>query len=732
MKKSFLLSLFLALGTIASAQIQGIVFGSHAGKREPVEFAKIRLKQDGSGATTDEKGRFELVLPRELPDTLIIYASGYYTDTIVVTKDDRFTGMEITLYGEEELEEFVVEYKRGSHNVSRLKPLLVEELGEGELKKAACCNLSESFETNATVDVNITDAISGAKKIQLLGLDGVYTQMQMENIPFLNGLEGSFGVNTVPGTWVESIQITKGTGTVVNGYESMAGLINVEFRKPSTMQKLYVNGYGNILGRGELNIHGGQLIGKKWSTGTFAHVSGMQMETDRNNDGFRDMPLNKTASFLHRWAYEGERFESQFGVNAYYDERKGGQLSDIANRYDATTTNRHVDAFAKTGFLFPKKPYQSIGVVYQFKAHELSGQFGPRSFSGEEYRGYVNVIYDGILGSTTHKIKIGASGVGQDLTQRLDTIVLKRPTITPGVFSEYTYTGTRLIAVVGARYDYQEEFGSQFSPRVHLKFTADEYTDIRLTTGKAWRLPNLVIDNSSLLATSKTWILPATVQQEVVWNSGISVVRQAKLWKREASISADFYHARFQRQLVIDRDQSMDTFFFSFQEGVSFSNTLQTEVSVMPLQTVTVRLAYKWLQVKANYDGTLQQQVMVPQHRGLFNIAYASRNKRWEVDATLSVYGKTRLMDVRLPDGTMEHGAESKRVPQVLAQVTHHFKSFDVYVGGENLANFTQKNPIISADDPYNSAFDATRVWAPVLGTVIYAGFRYEIKRPKQ
>lgn len=731
MKILFITGIFLLLFQSVSAQVQGIVFGMENDRKTPLEFAKVYLKHARSGATTDEQGRFELILPKQLPDTMIISAFGYRNDTIVVTKEDRFAGFEIVLFNNTVLDEVVIEYRQSTHTISRLNPLHVEELGEGELRKAACCNLSESFETNATVDVNFTDAISGAKKIQLLGLDGIYTQMQMENIPFLNGLESSFGMNTVPGTWVESIQITKGTGSVVNGYESMAGLINVEFRKPSTMQRLYVNGYGNSLGRGELNIHGGQVLGKKgaWSTGTFAHISALQQEIDRNNDHFLDVPLNKTGSFLHRWEYTGNRFESRFGVSGYYDERNGGQLQRVANRYNASTTNRHVEAFAKTGFLFPKKPYQSIGVVYQLRAHDLLGIFGQRFFRGEEYRGYVNAIYDGIIGSTTHKIKIGASGVAQQLDQQLDTTAYLRQTLTPGVFTEYTYTGTRLTAVLGARYDYQTDFGGQFSPRIHLKWLADEYTDIRITTGKAWRLPNVIVDNSSLLATSKVWSLPQEIRQEIVWNSGISAVRRMDWWNRDASISADFYHARFQRQLIVDRERSVDTFFFEFQNNASFSNTFQTELSFSPTRTLTLRFAYKYLQVVANYDGQQRQQVMIPKHRGLFNIAYFSRNKRWEADATFSLYGKMRLHDVHLSDGTMISGQESKRVPQLLAQVTHHFKKFDLYVGAENLANFTQSNPIISADDPYNAAFDATRVWAPILGTVVYAGFRYELKR---
>ncbi|MDR0800936.1 carboxypeptidase-like regulatory domain-containing protein [Fluviicola sp.] len=732
--KYFFFGFFLFVISFSHAQLQGIVFGIKNERKIPLKQAKVILRKAQTQVYTDEKGRFEIILSKELPDVLVVFAQGYESDSVMVTKSDRYTGMEIDLFESDELDEVVVEFKQDSKTFSRLKPLQVENLGEGELKKAACCNLSESFETNATVDVSFTDAVSGAKKIQLLGLDGVYTQLQMENIPFLTGLESSFGLNSVPGTWVESIQITKGTGSVVNGYESMAGLINVEFRKPKTMQRLFVNGYGNMLGRAELNVHGGQIINDKWSTGTFAHVSALQSEWDINRDGFRDAPLSKSGSFMNRWEYNGKKFETRFGINAYYDQRQGGQLYGTTIRYKAETTNQHAEFFAKTGFLFPNKPYQSFGVVYQFKYHESDGLYGLRNFGGRELRGYINAIFDGIIGTTAHKYKMGLSVVGQDLQQQLDSANFNRNVITPGAFFEYTYTGTRLTLVAGMRADYQTAFSDQkekfqFSPRVHAKYALDEYTDIRITTGKAWRLPTVVMDNSSLLATSRTWVVSSSNEQEEVWNSGISVIRSMRWWNRATSISVDFYYARFNKQLIIDRERSTDSIFFGFQSNVSRSSTFQSELSFMPWRTITFRLAYKYLEVKASYAGSLRQQVMIPPHRVLFNVAFASRNKKWEIDGTVSVYSPMRLPDVTMPDGTHLTNEKSQVVPVGLAQVTRHFKHWDLYVGGENLFNFRQKNPIVSANNPYDPTFDATRVWASVMGTVVYAGFRYEIKR---
>jgi outer membrane cobalamin receptor len=731
MKYIFML-LVLLLSLEVNAQLEGAVFGIQQGAKKPINKAELTIREANIRVYTDDQGKFSIILPKQLPVWLVVKAPGFESDSVQLTKEDRFNGMEILLFEANSLEEVTVEFKRDSKSISRLNPILVESLGEEEFKKAACCNLSESFETSATVDVNLTDAISGAKKIQLLGLDGVYTQLQMENVPFLTGIEGAFGMNSVPGTWVESIQITKGTGSVSNGYESLAGLINVEFKKPSSMERLFVNGYTNHLGRGEINVHGGQILSSKWSTGTFVHASGMQFEHDQNKDQFRDLPLSKTLSALNRWEYNGKKFETRFGVNVSMDERLGGQLSRVTNPYRVETRNNHLDVFAKTGFLFPNKKGHSLGVIYQYKYHDLQSVFHQREVRGLEQRAYVNLLYDGIIGSTIHKYKLGASAVGQDLIQSLDSTHMDRSLITPGVFGEYTYTGVRFMVVAGLRADYQKSYGWQVSPRVHAKVTVDEYTDVRITTGKAFRLPNVIIDNMYLLATNKMWSLPASTEQEEVWNSGVSVYRSLRWWKRASSLTVDFYHARFMNQLIADRERNMDTFYFSFQKNAAYSNALQAELSFMPLKTLTVRLAYKWLQVMAEYDGKIQQQVMVPPHRFLLNLAFESRSKRWTADATVSVFGKQRLHDVHLADGTMLMNQKSSVYPYVLAQITHNFKWGAIYLGGENLANFTQKNPIIDADLPFGTNFDATRVWAPILGTVVYAGFRYEIKRKKE
>jgi len=742
MKTYYLIILsFCCITNIVNAQIKGLIQGADGSQKKPIYGAKIKLLQAKTGTVSREDGTFELVLPKELPDTLVISAFGYNQDTLIVSKKDRFTALNILLYSDKLLPEILIEYRKNGHSISRLKTLHVEELTAIELRKAACCNLSESFETNASVDVNITDAVSGAKKIQMMGLDGVYTQIQMENIPYLRGLESAFGLSSLSGTWIESIQITKGTGNVVNGYESMAGLVNLELKKPDEMEKIYLNVYQNIFGRSEFNFNKGIILNPKWSTGFLGHVSSTYGNIDRNKDAFRDLPTGDNTAFMNRWAYKGKKMEAQFGINFYRDRKVGGQTSFFRNEenqvdtinYGVLINSKHIDIYGKTGF-FGKRPMQSLGIVYNIKHQEIDGFFGLKTFSGLEKRGYINVIYDDIIGTSDHTIKIGTSFVAIDISQKADTLSQKRMELVPGIFAEYTYTGRRLTGVFGSRYDYHSIFGGQFSPRVHLKYLLSEMTDLRFTAGKGWRVPNFIIDNVSLLASSKKWIAPSETKPEISWNIGGSLVHEMKIFERKATISLDFYHTRFENQLIIDRDETVNTVVFSNLKNSSFSNSFQTEFSFSPIKNLDIRLAYKFLDVQAKYGNEMRQQVMIPRHRGFVNLAYRSRNKRWEYDFTCSIFSPSRLPIQRdmTNDTLLISDMKSRMYPMMNAQITHIYKKFDFYIGGENLTNFRQRDPIIDASNPFGSKFDATNICGPLTGVNIYVGIRYAIAKTKK
>jgi outer membrane receptor protein involved in Fe transport len=400
----------------------------------------------------------------------------------------------------------------------------------------------------------------------------------------------------------------------------------------------------------------------------------------------------------------------------------GYERGNNLGKYGVQLDSKHLGAFAKTGF-FLKKPHTSLGIVYNAKYQTVDALFGIRQFKGEEKRGYINAIYDGYFGTTDHKIKVGMSAVYVDMQQAVDTLENNRIEIVPGAFAEYTFTGMRLTTVIGARGDYHNLYGFQFSPRVHSKYTLTEKTDLRFTAGKGWRVPNYMIDNISLLATSSPWLAPSEIKPEISWNIGGSLVQEFKLFKQKASISFDFYHTYFENQLIVDREGYQTV--FNNQKGQSYSNSFQTELSFNILKNWDMRIAYKFLDVIAKYGGTSQQQVMIPRHRGFFNTGYITRNKRWEFNATISVFGESRLPGISPTDAVFY----SEIYPMLNAQITHVYKKWDFYIGGENLTNYKQKKAIIDAQNPFGNTFDATQIWGPVMGINVYAGLRYSIKR---
>jgi outer membrane receptor protein involved in Fe transport len=724
--KLYVLSGVIFLTHFLQAQIRGVVQGTDSLQTKPLKNVKITLLGTGTTVFSNEDGTFEILLGKPNPDTLLFVAKGYRSDRLVVTKADRFLALNVVLISGQLVQDIVVNGQKNPHGISKMKTLHVEELTSAEFRKAACCNLSESFETNATVDVSMSDAISGAKKIQLLGLDAVYTQLQFENIPFLRGLESAFGMSVIPGTWLESIQITKGTGSVVNGYESMAGLVNLEFKKPKEMPRLGLNVYQNRFGRSELNLQGGVQLNERWHMGLFGSAASVYGTFDNNQDSFRDQALSNTFNLLQRFSYQGRRMEAQLGLQAYVDQKLGGQTSYTKaqpNGYGMELASEHLSIFSKTGF-FGKKPAQSLGVIAQLKFQNMSGLYGLRTFLGSEKRAYMNVIYDDIIGTADHKIKAGASFQFLEIHQwagqpfGAEVVGSDRTEWVPGVFAEYAYSGNRLSAVAGARFDQHNLAGAQFSPRAHLKYALTPQLDLRVTGGRAWRMPNFVADNLSLLASSKLWLSDQKLAPEISWNAGASLVQGFSFKKRKGSLSLDAYHTRFSQQLVADRDSLSGMVVFKNLANNSLATVLQVEFSYALLRGLDLRLAYKFQDVRALFNGSLQTQVLLPRQRYFVNVAYQTRNKRWDYDLTYSRYSA-----VRLPQG-----GQGKPWALLNAQVTRNWKHFEAYMGGENLLNVMQQNPIISTQNPFGSNFDATEIWSPIMGWNVYLGLRYTIK----
>lgn len=731
MKKHISIFLFIISCSLhVNAQtVRGMV--GNGAEHEPLIGATVMELGTQNGIVTDINGQFTLRLTNR--DALLVVSySGFQADTV---QADLSQMMHIMLQvNTSQLDEVVV--SASSTFMDNLESKHVEVITEAELTKAACCNLSESFETNASVDVSFTDAISGAKTIRMLGLDGRYVQINRENVPNVRGLSGRYGLSYVPGTWVQSIDVGKGAGTVVNGYESMTGQINVELKKPELSEKLYLNAYANSFGRMELNANTAQKINEKWSTAILFHSNYFNNEVDNNDDGFMDIPKGRQFNILNRYKYQGEKVVSQIGFTFMRDEKAGGQSGfdfgdnfRTSDEYGFVNNTTRMEVFGKTGLLFPSKPYKGWGFIYSATYLDIDGGFGRKNYEGKEATLYGNIIFQNIIGNSFHQYKTGASILYDDFDEVYADSAFARQEVVPGLYYEYTFTpGDKYTLLLGARTDFHNLYGTYFTPRLHTRYQFSENTTLRAAIGRGYRTPNAIVENSNILVSSRQLILEDAPRPEVSWNIGGSLVTAIPVGSKKVNLTADYFYTTFENQLIYDMDQRSDELHVYNLRGSSFAHSFQLEASYQFTDFLSFKGAYKYYDVKATINGELRPVPYNARDRFFLNGSYATKYDKWEVDGTLQWFGSKRLPNTADNPLEFQRPGESPDFFLLNAQVSRGFRWGNIYVGSENLLGFTQNNPIIDPDNPFSEEFDASIVWAPIAGRMIYAGFRYKIK----
>jgi outer membrane receptor protein involved in Fe transport len=734
--KYLILTIFMAIPILGVCQktVTGSITSTNG---DPLIGAAVQVANTSRGVITDVDGNFAITGISE-NDQLIVSFVGYLADTL---SDFSVIPLKVVLLEDtEKLDEIVV--KGRSTTLDELQPMLSELISEKELLKAACCNLSESFETNASVDVSFADAVTGAKTIKMLGLDGRYVLISREGIPHIRGLNSRYGLTNVPGTWIQSIDVGKGAGTVINGFESMTGQINVEFKKPENSERWYLNAYGNSFGRVELNANHASVINDKWSTAVLLNTQYLGSEIDGNGDEFMDLPKSRMVNFLNRYKYSGDQLRLQLGIQYMNSALAGGQLGfnfgdELLNNpiYGFRNDEQRIELFGKIGKIFPNKPYQSWGIQYSISYFDFDGGAGRRLYSGSEKTAYSNLIYQNIIGNTRHQYKTGISylynGFDERFISELNAMVdstFSRNESIPGLFYEYNYLpNDNLTLVAGLRTDFHNLYGTYFTPRLHLRYVLNDQWTLRGSAGKGYRTPNAIMENSQVLVSSRRLTIKEAPRPEIAWNFGGSVVTQLYIRKKPLNIVADYFYTMFENQLIYDQDQSAGNLVIYNLDGSSFAHSFQLEGQYELSEQLDLKAAYKLYNVQMTTNGKLQQMPFVSRDRFFLNLSYATDYDKWKADFTWNWNGKKRLPDTSDNPDQFQRAGYSPDFSLINAQVSRGFRWGNIYLGSENLLNFKQENPIVDAENPFGNFFDASMVWGPVAGRVIYAGIRYKI-----
>lgn len=702
--------------------VSGVVFDAKTNKA-PIVGASVYWANTQNGTATDANGHFSLELI-DNSDQLVISFVGYRSDTIEVSTPQEplsiCLGQDLTL-----AEVTVNEHRKGIY-YSKLNPIQVQKLTTNELQKAACCNLSESFETNASVDVSYSDAVTGAKQIQMLGLSGIYVQTLNEAMPSVRGMASGYGLGFVPGPWMESIQISKGTSSVSNGYEAITGQINVEYKKSDTEERFHANLFASDEGKVEANMNASVKLNEHLSTIVLLHAESLANEMDANNDQFIDLPLVRQVNFMNRWEFhDHEGRHRQFGFKILDEDRIAGQVGAQNNSdlYGIDIRTRRYEVFGKNGYLF-KKPGHSLGMQLSGSFYSQDAVYGNKTYNGSQYTGYFNLIYQGRFGSEHHSYMTGVSMTGDHYRQDLSGIGSGFSEVVPGAYFQYTYNlHDRFSVIAGLRSDYSSLHGLFITPRLHAKLNLTKGLILRASAGKGYRTAFPMAENNYLMASSRQIVIDDQLKQEEALNFGGNLSAFIPIGDREMNLSIDYYRTQFIHQVIRDLDSDTHTVRFMNLEGQSYSNSIQAEANVEIIDGLTLNAAYRINDAHQTIGGLLRTVPLTSRYKGLISLSYATRLKKWQFDYTSQFNGGGRMPD---PDPSNQLWSESYKPFTIMnAQISRNFRRWSFYLGAENLTGFTMDQPVIAAQDPWGSNFDGSMVWGPVHGRKFYCGLRY-------
>ena len=731
--------------TTPNHEISGYVFERDTkGNLKPLPGAHVFSVTNQNGSVTDQKGFFLIYTDHPFPQSISASFVGYESDTIEVKKAKA---IEFVLSPSTLSEVKLIERKK-TNAKSILKVSNVEWISGQELQKAACCNLSECFETNASVDIISSDAITGAKKIQMLGLDGVYSDVLVENKPFLRGLAATYGLNYIPGSWIESIQIAKATGSVTNGFQALTGQINTEIYKPETIDGFFWNSYLSSVGMIENNFITASFVGKDWKTALLGHYSYLGRGIDRNGDSFVDEIAINRITLLNRWRYFARPDRHiEFSFRYLSEDKLSGQISgddlntesfEFDTPYEVEIKTEQAEFNSKIGHIF-NKPFTSVGITSQIRYHKQESSFGGSMYSGAQYSLYVKASYQSTIIDTTKLYKIGLSYYGDRYDE---TLLLLRPSTpyiyeglyvrtdqTLGAYTELIVSHSlRLSSIIGYRADYSKDFGLWHTPRLNMRYKPTDNTAFRLSAGKAYRQANPISENMSYLFSSRNLVLEDynSLKPEEAINYGANINHNFYIAGKATSFNIDIYQTDFQNQVVADIEQNQKLAIYNL-EGPSNSKSVQLDFTFEPADGWELKYAHKWNKTQTTYNIETEsglnyitkQAPFIPKHRSLVQVYYTTWQKKWDINITLQNVGPSRVPG----QGDIEE-FWSDSFKHLSGQITRRFKKFDWYIGVENALNYMQPNPIRGVENPFSDNFDAGMIWGPVMGTKWFTGIR--------
>ncbi len=743
---------------MASAQnVRGVVKDTNG---EPLIGASVFWEGTLVGTTTAVDGSYELYRVKG-HDMLVAAYVGYVDGTVKVEQQEV---VDFVLSDGVGIDAVVVEGV-AANKIRQSSIMAGENISFAGLCKMACCNLAESFENSAAVTVGYSDAVSGSRQIKMLGLAGTYTQILDENRPIMRGIGSPYGLNYTPGMWLNSIQVSKGIASVTAGHEAITGQINLEYRKPTDEEKFFLNLYFDNELKPEVNIAMPFAFDKdkKLTTNVLLHLSGDTQPMDHNGDGFRDLPMARQVNVANRWLYQAtDGTQWRWGWRFVNENRVGGQMDYTPERYDQMVTEKQIygseihnmglNLYMKVGKPVgaavwdeenEEEKRSSLAFVMDMDNFKMDSYFGLNTYNGVDQSFWANLFYQHYFSGRSSLVAGGslwARNVEEEVVQLATPLTNGGEMTEPGLFAEYTYAiKDKLSVVAGVRgdlMDYPLEDGSKgynfiVTPRMHLRYNFTDQTVLRASAGLGSRRVMPFTDNIWMLATGRAIenLVEEGKDVEKAATFGGSLSHTMSLvGYNDLTVSVDFFRTQFSNTVYADQENSLGKVLIYNTELPSWANNYQLDVQWTPAEGLDIFTTFRYTDSRITLERYGEQLLvdrpLVGKFKGLVNVQYATKFRRWVFDFTAQLNGPMRLPNL---DGDFTHAEYSPIYPMFYGQVSHRIGQWDIYVGCENILNYMQNDPIIGANNPFGPDFNSSVVWGPLMGRKFYIGARFNL-----
>ncbi len=767
MKRKFFLLCALLVGFVAAGEAQNIRGVVRDTNGEVLIGASVYWEGTTVGTATDVDGTYELYRVKG-HNRLVAAYLGYADSVQDIAEGVR--EVDFTLSNGVGIEEVVIEGV--SNNKIRQSSMMVgENISFAGLCKMACCNLAESFENSAAVTVGYSDAVSGSRQIKMLGLAGTYTQILDENRPIMRGIGSPYGLNYTPGMWLNSIQVSKGIASVTAGHEAMTGQINLEYRKPTDEEKFFLNLYFDNELKPEVNIAMPFAFDKdkRLTTNILLHYSGDTQPMDHNGDGFRDLPMAQQFNIANRWLYQATNgMQWRWGWRFVNENRVGGDMEYTPERYDQMVSekqiygseikNRGLNAYFKVGKPVgaavwddeaQEEKRSSLAFVMDVDAFNMDSYFGLNTYQGSEASMWGNLFYQHYFSGRSSLTAGGSMWtriIGEEVLQMGQKIKNDVEMLEPGLFAEYTYAiKDKFSIVAGLRGDLMTTplanggvdgdggFDSEIllTPRMHLRYNFTEQTVLRASAGFGSRKVMPFTDNIWMLATGRQIVnnieVGKDLEQAATFGGSLSHTLSL-VGYNDMTVSVDFFRTQFSNTVYADQEWADGTIRLYNTDLPSWANNYQIDVQWTPSEGFDIFTTFRYTdsRVTLERDGSemLVDRPLVGKFKGLVNVQYATKFRRWVFDFTAQLNGPMRLPAL---DGNIAAAEYSPVYPMFYGQVSHRVGQWDIYVGCENILNYMQMDPIVGIDTPFSPDFNSSVVWGPLMGRKFYIGARFNL-----